>query len=521
MSDVVTGSLGPPFVFPLVADADQTSGGVYIKVPMPYRESMLVETEHNPFFYHVTYRVFADSVGVETFDPTDAAADVIALLRAAGARDPKPPKAALTTARGFSLSPGETTVLGQLQGPGLITALRLLLPQVAGPLDPPRLLVNGLPRAPAGFGKIPLAVDSRNEGVRITRRADPPAGPQDAPVLVDGTMLRFSPPRSEAVTGQVVQVLEISSTLAGDRTTLMLANVLLAPGVTYVVESLVGGSMVHIDTTRLEAAPEPPAVPVPESDVTASDALLRGTRLRITFDGRRTVDAPIGEFFGSGLGEYPVSALLFALDPEGWYSSWWPMPYASGATIELVNDSNVAIDLGWAEVTSAPDMRWAQRLRDGTAGYFHASAVRGPTAHGHDWVFLDTAGAGKFVGVSHTMEGGAGSALIPGRGYMEGDERAYVDGSPSPVLHGTGTEDFYEGGFYFDRGPFSNFGNGHSAHEASAHGCAFECDAAYRLMITDAVPFRTGLRFGIEHGGINEWPATYGSTAFWYHSGVR
>ncbi len=526
LSDVVAGRIGPPFVFPLVADADESSGGVYIKVPMPFRQSMLVETEHNPFFYHVTYRVFADAEGFETFDPTDPALDVIALLRAPGVRDPKPPQAALTIPRAFSLSPGQATVLGQVQGPGMITALRLLLPQIVGPTPSPRLTVNGLPRGPAGSGEIPIAVDPRNEGVRIARRADPPAATQDAPVLVNGTTLRFSEPRREAGSGQAVQRLEIPPALSAGRATLTLSNALLTPGVTYVVESLVAGRMKRSDTTRVEAAtatpvlPVPvvpvPVLPVPESAVAESDAVLRGTRLRITFDGRRTVDAPIGEFFGSGLGEYPVSALLFALDPHGWYSAWWPMPFADGATIELVNDSNVAIDLGWAEVTSARDARWAQRLRDGTAGYFHASARRGPTTPGNDWVFLDTAGAGKFVGVSHTMEGAIASLLIPGRGYLEGDERAYVDGSPGPAIHGTGTEDFYEGGYYFDRGPFSNFANGHAAHEANRHGCAFECDAAYRLMIADAVPFRTGLRFGIEHGGVNEWPATYGSTAFWY-----
>ncbi|MFN2556791.1 MAG: DUF2961 domain-containing protein, partial [Nitriliruptorales bacterium] len=67
-----------------------------------------------------------------------------------------------------------------------------------------------------------------------------------------------------------------------------------------------------------------------------------------------------------------------------------------------------------------------------------------------------------------------------------------------------------------DRGPFSYFANGHPAHERQGQGCVFECDSAYRVMIADAVPFHSRLHFGIEHGGGNEWPATYGSTAFWY-----
>ena len=44
------------------------------------------------------------------------------------------------------------------------------------------------------------------------------------------------------------------------------------------------------------------------------------------------------------------------------------------------------------------------------------------------------------MGVTQTMRGAA-------PGYLEGDERAFVDGRLA--FHGTGTEDFYEGGWYF------------------------------------------------------------------------
>ncbi len=526
MADVVAGRLGPPFVFPLVADAEQSSGGVYVKVPMPFRESMLIETEHNPFFYHVTYRVFPDAEGVETFNRGDEAADVAAMLRSAGTRDPKPAQGGTTTTGGdFSLLPGQSTAV-QLEGPGLITALRLLLPQVVGPAPQPDLLANGLPIAPAGSAKLGVDVHPRNAGVRVTRHATPAAGAQTAPALVDGRLLvLFSSPRAES-RRHVVQVAEIPPEATAGRSALTLSDLLLESGVTYAVDSLVDGAWVRSDTVRLQRAPVTP-VEVPEHLVSQSDSLLRGLRLRITFDGRRTVDAPLGEFFGSGLGEYPVSALFFAVNPGGWYSSWWPMPYARGATVELFNQSGVAVDVGRLEVDSNRDGRWAGQLREGVAGYFHATARRGLTHPTVDWLFLHTAGEGKFVGVSHTMEGVAQplhtvdpATLLEGstgmRGYLEGDERAYVNGSPVPSFHGTGTEDFYEGGFYFHRGPFSNFANGHSAHELKRHGCAFECDAAYRLMVADAIPFSSGLRFGIEHGATNEWPAIYGSTAFWY-----
>ena len=51
---VVNGGLGAPFSPPLVANASRSSGGVYIKVPMPFRQSMKISTQVNPRYYHIT-----------------------------------------------------------------------------------------------------------------------------------------------------------------------------------------------------------------------------------------------------------------------------------------------------------------------------------------------------------------------------------------------------------------------------------------------------------------------------------
>src|SRR5207253_5781623 len=80
----------------------------------------------------------------------------------------------------------------------------------------------------------------------------------------------------------------------------------------------------------------------------------------------------------------------------------------------------------------------------------------------------------------------------------------------------TGTEDFYEGGWYFNRETFTNPLNGEPAHEPGTYGCPGDCTGTYRLMIADAVPFAAALRFGIEHGPVDDVPATYSSTAYWY-----
>src|SRR5271167_700162 len=93
LQSLVDGGLGAPFVWPLVANAAQSPAGVYVKVPMPYRQSMRISVASNLQYYHVDYRQFPDDHGVRTFSPADPALDVIASLRGAGTTDPKPPAA--------------------------------------------------------------------------------------------------------------------------------------------------------------------------------------------------------------------------------------------------------------------------------------------------------------------------------------------------------------------------------------------------------------------------------------------
>jgi hypothetical protein len=372
---LVDGALGPPFAFPLVADAARSSGGNVVLVPMPFRASMRVVTDADPIYYQVTYRVFADAGGVRTFDLGDRALDVVAKLRAAGGADPKPAQpGAVTSSRDVRLQPGASVVLADLAGPGTIDALRLRLP---------------------------------------------------APSSADGL------------------------------------------------------------------------------------------RLRLTFDGQRTVDAPLAQFFGSGLGGGRVAALMFAMDPgrSGWFSAWWPMPYRSRATVELVDESPVAPASVHAEVTAAPDARWDAWLgASQAAGYFRADSHAGATVSGVDYGILAATGTGKLVGVSATLRGPRS------RVYLEGNERISVDGSRTPQVPGTGTEDFFGGGWYFDFGTFTDPMSGEPADEHGTPGCAagLDCTDAYRTLLAEAVPFARSIAFGIEHGGHDDAAATYSSTAFWY-----
>jgi hypothetical protein len=543
LQDVVDGKLGAPFVHPLVSNADQNSGGVAIKVPMPYRESMKVTTDNNPLFYHVTYRTFDDAQGVQTFDPDDPATDVLAKLRNAGQQDPKSQVANARTAhQKLSLEPGQASTLATLDGAGAVRALRLRIPQVVGPTGQD-IHDDGRAFGQDGYSEFTVKIDPDNEGVVLTRRHETHIGNQHADIYVDGQLAAEWPASKGTSASQWAdQTVTIPKEFTAGKSEITIRNSFVSSDLDfnefhYWVDSVVDADRVRTDSVDVgpehlaneqahgytithqtwQGAPTLSYPPTPEEQkaVVASDDILAHTRLQISFDGHRTVDAPLGEFFGSGLGEYPVHSLFFAMDPDGWYSAWWPMPFAEDATVRLVNNSGQAIDDITAEVTWAPDPSWASALAPhGTAGYFTARAAEGDTEPGKDWVFADVSGRGKFVGVSDTMRGEITSGNT--RAYLEGDERVYVDGSDSPALHGTGTEDFYESGWYFNRGTYSGLFTGNAGHEVSAYGCDHECDSAYRLMITDAVPYRSAVRFSIEHGPGDDAPAVYSSTAFMY-----
>src|SRR5207253_3419484 len=117
--DVVSGKLGAPWVWPLVGNLLDTSGGAQIKVPMPYQKSMRVTTQGNPDYFHVIYRQFRDASGIRTFDPTDHALDVIAKLRAFGATDPKAPSGGTgSETANINIPADSQTQLIQVQGSG-------------------------------------------------------------------------------------------------------------------------------------------------------------------------------------------------------------------------------------------------------------------------------------------------------------------------------------------------------------------------------------------------------------------
>ena len=165
--------------------------------------------------------------------------------------------------------------------------------------------------------------------------------------------------------------------------------------------------------------------------------------LRFYWDGEKSpsIEAPVGDFFASGLGRYgQVSSLAVAVNPGSAFNCYWVMPFRKSARITLENLDEKEMGL-YYQVTYAlgevpPD-----------AGYFHAQFRRSsPHAYKQDYAILEgVRGQGHYVG-THLVWG------VHNNGWWgEGEIKFFLDGDAEfPTICGTGTEDYFGGSYNFE-----------------------------------------------------------------------
>jgi len=235
---------------------------------------------------------------------------------------------------------------------------------------------------------------------------------------------------------------------------------------------------------------------------------LRSTILEIAFDGKKTVRAPIGDFFGVGHKQLHTNTWYAAADEKsGHMQAWWIMPFEKNCTITLRNLGAQPVRITDASVNIKP-WHWDNRSMHFGAGwrqYTHIFA--GPDEQALDLTFAHLEGKGVYVG--------DGIALFDpaARWWGEGDEKIYVDGESFPSHFGTGTEDYY--GYAWCR-PETFTDHPFIAQPLGAGNLAPGHSVNTRVRALDRIPFRTSIQVDMEL-----WPATprklnYAPIAFWY-----
>jgi hypothetical protein len=244
-------------------------------------------------------------------------------------------------------------------------------------------------------------------------------------------------------------------------------------------------------------------------------------RLRVYYDGSPvpSVDAPVGDFFGVGLGlESPLESLVVRDSSSGRSrNSYWPMPFAKSCRITVTNEGSRRVSNLYYHV----DYRKVPELSADTR-YFHARYHQElPVVAGRFYPVLEIDGEGHYVGTVFSVV-----QAEPGW-FGEGDEWIFVDGADMPSIVGTGTEDYFNDAWSLrvDSGPYA----GVTVAEGTGLGSRM---SAYRWHLVDPIPFTTSLRFTFEHNGwtfnpdgsvrsaSGERADLFSSVAFWYQRGV-
>lgn len=233
---------------------------------------------------------------------------------------------------------------------------------------------------------------------------------------------------------------------------------------------------------------------------------LRRIVLRMYWDDEMTpsVEVPLGDFFGNGFTYKPYISQFLGMTSGG-FVCYFPMPFEEHARIEVSNETMQDIYAFYYQI----DYQKFEGALDRDIGYFHALWKRDiRTDYDSNYIILNTTGQGHIVGVNLNIQSYDGSLS-----YLEGDEYVYVDNEKKPSIRGTGTEDYFSGGWYFNNDEFFGPYNGLMFKDDSLGRIA-----AYRMHIVDPIPFRKSIKFTIEHGHGNEEIADYSSTIYWYQT---
>jgi hypothetical protein len=241
--------------------------------------------------------------------------------------------------------------------------------------------------------------------------------------------------------------------------------------------------------------------------------------LRIFWDGEAhpSVEVPLGDFFGlcHGIGYYAINSLYLSVQEQAGYNSYFPMPFARSARIEL---DATGLD------ERAPffyHVDW-HRYRPGalTEGQrFHAAWRREfPTQpYADEYLMLDAVGRGRLLGfvlgvrlyddVDRWSHGGAETIYVDGEATGDdGVEPAHIRGSGGEDAFGTSfggalhrpETHLYEGIPYY-------------VHEDVSMARPAQRLAGYRFFEHDAIAFERSLhfRFGCMTNDLC-------STVYWY-----
>ena len=244
---------------------------------------------------------------------------------------------------------------------------------------------------------------------------------------------------------------------------------------------------------------------------------LKRIVLRMYWDGESapSVEAPIGDFFGLGTGDYFLyQSRPLSVGADKALNCFFPMPFEKHARITVTNEGHLPIGALYWNI----DWRKLPQALPADTGYFHA-VYRQATPNAavpkaktnldgrNNYVWMEATGRGQFVGVTMSVVENADGW------WGEGDDMFFIDGETLPSINGTGSEDYFLGAWDFGGKPFAYELFGAPVVGPEKKGSKW---SLYRFHLDSPIPFTTSLRATIEHGHANDRGDKFYSVAYWY-----
>src|SRR5258708_4345487 len=253
--------------------------------------------------------------------------------------------------------------------------------------------------------------------------------------------------------------------------------------------------------------------------------------LRFYWDDESTpsVEAPVGDFFGMGWGQYaPLQSLAVCVNPGSAFNCYWPMPFRKKCRITMQN-------IDTKDMTLYYQVDYILTETPSDAAYFHAQFRRvNPLPYKENYVLVDSIkGKGQYVGTY--MAWG-----VHNNGWWgEGEIKFYMDGdTDNPTICGTGTEDYFCGSYDFDTQQKNAAGGVGIAYteiwrhysglpqviKGDGHYDMAQRFGLYRWHITDPIRFEKNLKVTIQALGWREGGRylplqdDIASVVFWYQA---
>jgi len=266
---------------------------------------------------------------------------------------------------------------------------------------------------------------------------------------------------------------------------------------------------------------------------------LKKLVLRIYWDGESSpsVESPVGDFFGLGLGEYFLyQSIPLSVGADKALNSFFVMPFQKHARVTVTNEGSQKVDSFYFNI----DYRACAKPLAAQTLYFHAQYRQAAPAKGwtNDWkengdpkvndrpnltgednyVWMEARGRGQFAGVTMSIlqnqDGwwGEGDDMF----FVDANERgSSIDDKARPSINGTGSEDYFLGAWGFGTHSFA-----YGLYGAPVKGDekAGSRTSVYRFHLDSPIPFTKSLKATIEHGHANHRSDNFYSVAYWYQT---